>query len=574
LSLRRPSTQRRHPGTAGEAAPTGAAAPAGLHRSPAILAALIGLATAIRAGVVLNASLNPDESEHLHATWLVGDGRVPFLDFWDHHAPLLFYLLAPLTRWLPDTPNVYFVARAVMVVTSGVALVLVYRLACRLSTSAAMAAVLLLAFLPRFVDKTTEVRPDVPALVAWLAALLALVRWRERAAPAWLWIAGFALGGAVALNLKAAYGAVGVAVVVALASRGDGAGAVRRAAAGLARLVAGAAVLPGAVVMTLWLDGGRAALEALVTEVVVGNLRFVDFRKELPLGGSLGLVALAIGGIAMTARREGRLLTHPLHGPLLVPMGVISLGLLLPTTPGVGVYAWLPVLTPAAAYAGLALTALLDRAASGAIRPRVVAAAALVAGLVVPAAYSSKLALVEDNADQLGTMRALLRHACPGEPVLDGTALYVFRPPAYRHRVFILGIREWIATGVIAEEQLVEEIRRARPRVAYPDRRLRAILQVAAFVERHYVPHPDGILVPGATITVPGGPSGGRVTVDLVAAGPYRLMLTDGLAVTIDGTPARRGMMELGAGPHAIAWTGPPGTIRLAAATCLERSRL
>jgi hypothetical protein len=153
-------------------------------------------------------------------------------------------------------------------------------------------------------------------------------------------------------------------------------------------------------------------------------------------------------------------------------------------------------------------------------------------------------------------------------------ALYVFRPPAYRHRVFILGIREWIATGVIAEEQLVEEIRRARPRVAYPDQRLRAVLQVAAFVERHYVPHPDGILVPGATITVPGGPSGGRVAVDLVAAGPYRLMLTDGLAVTIDGTPARRGVMELGAGPHAITWTGPPGTITLAAATCLERSRL
>jgi len=251
---------------------------------------------------------------------------------------------------------------------------------------------------------------------------------------------------------------------------------------------------------------------------------------------------------------------------------VISLFLLLPTTPGVGVYAWLPVLAPAAAYAGLALATLLDRAASGSTRLRVVAGAALVAGLVGPAAYCAKLALTGENGGQLLAMRALLRHACPGEPILDGTALYVFRPSAYRHRVFILGIREWIATGVIAEERLVEEIRRAGPRVAHPDRRLRAILKVAAFVDRHYVPHPAGIMVPGATISVPGAPSGGRVSVELVATAPYRLTLTDGLRVTIDETPARAGVVELEAGRHAIAWVGPPGTITLAAATCPERA--
>ena len=128
-----------------------------------------------------------------------------------------------------DSPNVYFAARAVMAVTSGLALVVVYRLARRLSPAVAVTAVLLLAFLPRFVNQTTEVRPDVPALVAWLGTLLALVRWREGPAPAWLWIAGLTLGGALALNLKTAYGAVGVAAVVALGSRGHGAGAIRRA---------------------------------------------------------------------------------------------------------------------------------------------------------------------------------------------------------------------------------------------------------------------------------------------------------------------------------------------------------
>ena len=165
-------------------------------------------------------------------------------------------------------------------------------------------------------------------------------------------------------------------------------------------------------------------------------------------------------------------------------MGVVSFFLLLPTTPGVGVYAWLPVLAPAATYAGLALATLLDRAAAGTTRLRVVAGAALVVGLVGPAAYSAKLALTGDNEGQLLTMRALLRHACPGEPVLDGwpsmsSSVRVPAPGLHSRD------REWIATGVIAEERLVEEIRRARPRVAYPDRRLQAILKVAAFVDRH-----------------------------------------------------------------------------------------
>jgi 4-amino-4-deoxy-L-arabinose transferase-like glycosyltransferase len=536
---------------------------------PAISVALLALVIVIRLGVIRNAPLDPDESEHLNAAWLVAEGRVPFLDFWDHHAPLFFYLLAPVTRWTWDDPGVYFVARTLMAATSGAALYLVYRLARRLSAGAALAAVLLLAVLPRFVDQTTEVRPDVPALVAWLGTLLALVRWRESARPGWLWLAGLALGSAAALNLKTAYGILGVAVVVALPSRAAGPPASAR----LARLLAGTAVGPGLVVARLWLAGGAPALAALGDQVGLGNLQFADFRKELPLSGTgLGLLALAAAGIARALRRDGRRLTHPLHPALLAPMASISLCLLLPTTPGVGIYAWLPVLAPAAVYAGCALATLLARAATDGLRRRAVAGAALAAALLVPAIYSVRLALVDENAAALATLRALLRHACPGEPVLDGMALAVFRPPAYRYRAFILGIREWIATGVIPEPALVEEIRRAGPRVAHADRRLRAILQVSAFVDRHYVPHPDGILVPGAAIAVAGGPLGGRARVDLVAGGPYRLMLTNGLAVTIDRVPVRPGVVSLPAGPHEIAWTGPAGSIRLAAATCPERA--
>lgn len=37
-----------------------------------------------------------DDVEHLHAAWLVRQGLLPFLDFFEAHQPPLWYLLAPL----------------------------------------------------------------------------------------------------------------------------------------------------------------------------------------------------------------------------------------------------------------------------------------------------------------------------------------------------------------------------------------------------------------------------------------------------------------------------------------------
>lgn len=41
-----------------------------------------------------------DEAEHLHCGWLVSQGLIPFKDFWQHHPPLLWVLIAPLFNLL------------------------------------------------------------------------------------------------------------------------------------------------------------------------------------------------------------------------------------------------------------------------------------------------------------------------------------------------------------------------------------------------------------------------------------------------------------------------------------------
>jgi hypothetical protein len=57
------------------------------------------------------ASLNPDEVEHLHCSWMVSQGMVPFTDFWQHHSPLLWVMLAPAFKIMPQTTLVFDISR-------------------------------------------------------------------------------------------------------------------------------------------------------------------------------------------------------------------------------------------------------------------------------------------------------------------------------------------------------------------------------------------------------------------------------------------------------------------------------
>jgi len=56
---------------------------------------------------VLKNFIHIDESEHLHCAWLISQGLIPFEDFWQHHSPLLWVLLAPLIGLLKPTAAVF-----------------------------------------------------------------------------------------------------------------------------------------------------------------------------------------------------------------------------------------------------------------------------------------------------------------------------------------------------------------------------------------------------------------------------------------------------------------------------------
>ena len=540
----------------------------------------IAAAAVARILIVLHRVLDPDESQHLHAAWRVAQGLVPHRDFWEHHLALFYYLLAPVTRLFEESPAVFTGARVLMVLFGAASLALTYGLGRRLGPGVGPLALAVLLTSPEFTDLSTETRPDVPALVAWLLGLQALVRWRGTDRWGWLVAAGLAQGTMVALTTKALFALPGVLVVLAV-------GAARQAPAGsprwLGRVVAagalfGAAMLavPALLLGALAMTGGLAALAALVDQVVLDNLAFVDFAKNGPVGDAsvAVLVAGILGVMAVAQVRRWGLLTDRVHGTLLPPAVSLAVVLSLPGVPAVYAHAWLPILPILALYASVAGVGLLAWAYRRPGRWRRLAVAAVGAlVLVVPAVTTVvHLVLPDHGGPQRALVRRLLTRACPGEPVLDGNALAVYRPSAHRHGVLILGVREWVARGVMAEEEVEADIRQARAPVAVPDRRLRALVgPVAKFLARHYVALDREILVLGGEARADGGPGGGRAYVDLLRGGRYRLEVAPGVALAINHVPADPGWRDMEAGRHEMTWTGGPGAIRLTIGDCAER---
>lgn len=538
---------------------------------PWIVVSLLAAALALRAGFAPNGPVDPDESQHLHAAWLVGEGRVPYRDFWEHHGPLMYYAIAPLTRAFRDSPRVYLAGRLGMIISAFGMMAFLYLVARRLGAAVGAVSVLLVAFQPRVIYYTTQVRPDVPALGLWLATVLALVRWRESSAPIWMWATGLLLGVTAGFSPKAVYGLVGVAVLVVAVElrRRRPFPALGRS---LLRLGAGAAIPLLVVLAALGDTGGVSALRAFGQYVVLDNLTFPDPTRRLPLGAEgLVLVLLAIGGVGQSVRRlRAGIFRHPVHGPLLIPALVMLLLLLWPRTPAVYEYTWLPIVMTGSVYAALALEAVA-RAARGRAAATVYAAIIALA-FVLPAGMSTAAALHNRNHLQLERMALELAYACPGDAVLDGTGLYVFRSAATRYPALVVGIRRWIGSGRIDEGELVAEMRRSRAPVGLWDTRLRMVGgPLAAFVERYYVRRSNGLLLAGAAISTGGG-SASRTSIELLRSTIYHVTVPPDGALEIDGRAVSPGPLRLTEGAHAVTWSPTMrGGIEITAATCAER---
>lgn len=106
--------------------------------------------------------LNTDEIEHIHASWLVWSGKVPYTDFFEHHNPLLWYLFAPITGLMFDNINVYYVSRCLTFAAVGTSWWFIYKIMTRwFGVWQSWLAALLLFCCSDYVSRNfVEFRPD------------------------------------------------------------------------------------------------------------------------------------------------------------------------------------------------------------------------------------------------------------------------------------------------------------------------------------------------------------------------------------------------------------------------------
>ena len=157
------------------------------------LFALVALLALLLLSLSVNRVLWDDEIEHVHASWYVLQGQVPYRDFFEHHHPLLWFLLAPLIAWLGEGLAVLAAGRMLMLAAAlGIAW-LTWRIARRAAghAEAGLFAVAVLFSSFMFVPCVMEVRPDVPMVLLALAAVERLLVFLGEGRPGALLAAAF-----------------------------------------------------------------------------------------------------------------------------------------------------------------------------------------------------------------------------------------------------------------------------------------------------------------------------------------------------------------------------------------------
>ncbi len=135
----------------------------------------LGLTVLFPLSMLRTRAVAVDESEFFAATIRVREGLVPYRDFWEHHLPLQWYLMAPWAR-LSDPPSVQDVVRirglqSLLWLVFGVAFMSLLRRH-GVTFPAALGALSLLASSTLFSTFAVEYRIDTPMNVFFFVGLL------------------------------------------------------------------------------------------------------------------------------------------------------------------------------------------------------------------------------------------------------------------------------------------------------------------------------------------------------------------------------------------------------------------
>jgi hypothetical protein len=493
----------------------------------------VAVASFLRMGRVFTRGFDPDEFQHLHVAWCIAHGLWPYRDYFEHHTPWLWLAIAPFFALVdvdqdPDGVVAFVLAaRGAMWILGTVALVLTYHLG-RMWAGARVGwlSAALLSVTVAFVEKSIEIRPDVPALVcllgSWTLTLSALRAPDARGARFRFGAGGFLLAAAILFTQKVLFAlpATGL-VLVGWAMDRRQPGSLRTRSTGLAAFAVGMTI---PVAATLALFAARTGISAFVEFNLLRNaewrLRFspLPFLRRI-FEGNAAVVALALVGWVRAAGRLTSVEAWP-RGDALVALQTLGLlgGAFAIPVPQLHYFLMLLPLS-----AVLAARTLADGAAAVArwARRATPAATAVPAILGLAVATASPLAARLETFeprrpkvhDQLARVRLVQGLTSPRDTVLDGfTGAGVFRPHAYYW--FFLHDEVRALLGDAERDGLKRALRDGEiaPTLVLFDFDVQDLSpDVKSFVEENYEPAGDPLVWRRKDLDLDGGPERGRL---------------------------------------------------------------
>ena len=106
--------------------------------------------------------INPDEREHLYATYLITQGQVPYIDFFEHHHPLLWYISAFPLLIFGEHAYIWYVLRIIQALILCFTSLYIYKIMLLLKVKHSGALLSVLIYLCFDIVRITgiEFRPD------------------------------------------------------------------------------------------------------------------------------------------------------------------------------------------------------------------------------------------------------------------------------------------------------------------------------------------------------------------------------------------------------------------------------
>jgi len=114
-----------------------------------------------------------DEFEAIHTSWKILNGETIYIDFFQHHHPLLYYVMMPIIKIFGENVFTILFLRIIAYVLFLLILLITYNLAILLfnDKKIGLISLIFLSSSTFFFNKAIEIRPDVPQVLFGLIAI-------------------------------------------------------------------------------------------------------------------------------------------------------------------------------------------------------------------------------------------------------------------------------------------------------------------------------------------------------------------------------------------------------------------